>query len=231
MQGEMDVDYFIGPKGGSTYQVANDRAVWNPLEGWSPAFLLSKRTLDIFAALVGLGIAVLAGLVLLVLNPVLNPGPLLFKQLRMGKGGRPFTMWKFRSMTEAKETQHRLPTDPLESDRITRLGHFIRRTRIDELPNFISVLTGEMALVGPRPDTWDHATWFTENVRYYKYRARVRPGITGLAQIRGGYADQLITINRKARYDYYYVRHGTVMLEVYIILKTISVMFLGTGAK
>jgi lipopolysaccharide/colanic/teichoic acid biosynthesis glycosyltransferase len=134
-------------------------------------------------------------------------------------------------MVAAKEDEERLPTDPLETERITRLGQFIRRTRIDELPNFLTVLTGEMALVGPRPDIWDHAAWFTDNIPYYKYRARVKPGITGLAQIRGGYADQLISINRKARYDYYYVRHGTIRLEAYIIVKTVSVMVLGTGAK
>ncbi len=218
-------------EGHFSYSAADGLTTRMPLVGWSPLFLFSKRTVDVISAMVGLSMAVIAGFALLLLNPLFNPGPLLFKQERMGQWGRPFTMWKFRSMTQSKDTKKRLPTDPLESDRITRLGQFIRRTRIDELPNFFSVLTGDMALVGPRPDVWDHATWFTENIPYYKYRARVRPGITGLAQIRGGYADQLITINRKARYDYYYVRHGTFMLEVFIILTTVSVMLLGTGAK
>ncbi|MFW8637302.1 sugar transferase [Cribrihabitans pelagius] len=201
------------------------------LAAWPSAFQLSKRSLDIVSALAGLFLAAAAAVFLLLLNPFFNPGPLLFKQQRMGMWGRPFTMWKFRSMTAAPEGAQRDPTSPLETDRITPLGHFIRRTRIDELPNFWSVLSGEMALVGPRPDVWDHATWFTHNVPYYKYRVRVRPGITGLAQIRGGYADEVITIHRKARYDYHYIRHGSAMMDLYIILRTVSVMIFGTGAK
>ncbi|MEO0524812.1 MAG: sugar transferase [Pseudomonadota bacterium] len=187
--------------------------------------------MDIISSIIGLGIAAVAAVVLLVVNPLLNPGPLFFKQKRMGMWGRPFTMWKFRSMTCSDGEKLRDPTDPLESHRITPLGRFIRRSRIDELPNFLSVLKGDMALVGPRPDVWDHARWFSENIPYYKYRVRARPGITGLAQIRGGYADQLITINRKARYDYYYIRHGSALLDIYIILRTVSVMLFGTGAK
>lgn len=201
------------------------------LADWSSVFRLGKRSLDILSAVLGLGLALFFAAVLLILNPFFNPGPLLFKQQRMGMWGRPFTMWKFRSMTQATEGAERDPTSPLETDRITPLGRFIRRSRIDELPNFWSVLSGEMALVGPRPDVWEHAQWFTENIRYYKYRVRVRPGITGLAQIRGGYADQIISINRKARYDYHYIRHGSAMMELYIILRTVSVMIFGTGAK
>ena len=221
----------IDTKVNSSQFLKGDPSLLNPIEGWSLAFLLSKRSIDIAAAFLGLVIALIAAMFLIMLNPIFNPGPLLYKQVRMGKHGRPFTMWKFRSMIATFGSEERLPTDPLETDRITRLGKFIRRARIDELPNFLSVLTGEMALVGPRPDVWDHATWFTSNIPYYKYRARVKPGITGLAQIRGGYADQLISINRKARYDYYYIHHGTIRMEAYIIAKTISVMFFGTGAK
>lgn len=203
----------------------------NALADWPSVFRLGKRSLDILSALLGLFLATIAAVFLLILNPFFNPGPLLFKQQRMGMWGRPFTMWKFRSMAAAADGAERDPTSPLETDRITPLGHFIRRSRIDELPNFWSVLSGEMALVGPRPDVWEHAQWFTDNIPYYKYRVRVRPGITGLAQIRGGYADEVITINRKARYDYYYIRHGSAMMEVYIILRTVSVMLFGTGAK
>ncbi len=215
----------------SAYAVANDLSAFTPAVSRSTAFLLSKRTIDIAAAITGLSFSVFTGLVLIILNPFLNPGPLLYKQTRMGQWGRPFTMWKFRSMAAPNGSEKRLPTDPLETERITKLGQFIRHSRIDELPNFFSVLTGDMALVGPRPDVWDHAQWFTENIRYYKYRAQIRPGITGLAQIRGGYADQIISINRKARYDYHYIRHASPMLDAYIIAKTVSVMFLGTGAK
>jgi lipopolysaccharide/colanic/teichoic acid biosynthesis glycosyltransferase len=212
-------------------KLAGDLANLTDGERQAFALRLLKRAIDISAAITGLGLAAIAAIILLLLNPFLNPGPLLFKQKRMGKWGQPFTMWKFRSMATQSSNVARHATDPLETHRITRLGHFIRRSRIDELPNFISVLTGDMALVGPRPDTWDHAKWFSDNIPYYKYRVRVRPGITGLAQIRGGYADQLITINRKARYDFYYIRHGSPMLELYIILKTLSVMAFGTGAK
>lgn len=224
----------LGNKSGLAYPeigLKGELSVLRPRAGRSSVFRVSKRSLDILSALAGLICAAVAAVFLLVLNPFFNPGPLLFKQQRMGMWGRPFVMWKFRSMTGCTGAAERDPTDPLETERITPLGHFIRRTRIDELPNFWSVLTGDMALVGPRPDVWGHAVWFTANIPYYKYRVRVRPGITGLAQIRGGYADEVITINRKARYDYHYIRHGSAMMDVYIILRTVSVMIFGTGAK
>lgn len=209
----------------------DDPSSANQTNNWTFSFRASKKAIDTASAIVGLGFACVFGIVLLILNPWFNPGPLLFKQRRMGMWGKPFTMWKFRTMFECTGREERGPTAPLEEDRITPLGRFLRRSRIDELPNFLSVLTNDMSLVGPRPDLWDHAQWFSANIPFYKYRVRVRPGITGLAQIRGGYADQLISINRKARYDYYYIRHSSARMDLYILLRTFSVMIFGTGAK
>ncbi|MCV6592317.1 MAG: sugar transferase [Silicimonas sp.] len=210
---------------------SGDSTAPDPIAKWSGTFFFSKRLLDILSAVIGLVTAVVVALILLVLNPFFNPGPLLFKQKRMGLWGRPFTLWKFRTMTGDPSGAERGPVAPLEEDRITALGRFLRRSRIDELPNFFSVLIGEMSLVGPRPDLWSHALWFRDNIPWYAQRIRVRPGITGLAQIRGGYADQIISINRKARYDYHYISRGSARMELYIILRTISVMIFGTGAK
>jgi len=122
----------------------------------------------------------------------------------MGFGGRPFVIWKFRTMVDhAEDGVCRQPHDEVEHHRITPLGRFLRSTRLDELPNLINVAKGEMSVVGPRPDAWEHAVSFLQAVPYYGSRLNVRPGITGLAQVRGGYADNPKAIQRKARFDHH----------------------------
>lgn len=199
----------------------------------SPAFLIGKRSFDIFAALATVPVIVLVGLVLLVVNPLWNRGPLVFVQKRMGKGCKPFTAYKFRTMAPCDGTSgfERGPDDPVEIHRITRLGRFLRQTRIDEFPQFLNVLRGDMSVVGPRPDQWDHARHFVVAVPGYRDRHRVRPGITGLAQISNGYAEGMVATVEKTRADLAYIRKSSLAMEVGIILGTVRVMFTGFGAR
>ena len=188
-------------------------------------FLCDKAIVLVLSPLV-----LLTGLILLVLNPFLNPGPLLFAQHRMGMGGKRFTMWKFRTMSESPGG-HRAHDAALEEHRIKAFGCVLRKFRIDELPNLFNVFLGEMSLVGPRPDIWDHSAHYLHNVSHYADRFRVRPGVTGLAQVRGGYADSTRAVERKARYDAFYVRKSRIRLDLYILWLTLAVVLTGSGGR
>ena len=192
----------------------------------------AKRFVDLVATAFALPLIVIAAAVLAILNPFLNPGPLFYRQCRMGQDGKRFKVLKFRTMTDHEVgTELRKANDPVEHHRITRLGRVLRRTRIDELPNFWNVAKGEMSLIGPRPDTWEHAEEYWHTVPYYPNRFRAIPGIAGLAQIRGGYADNPRAIQRKARFDHHYVDNWSLRLELYVVWRTIVVICSGFGAK
>lgn len=198
----------------------------------TPSSVSLKRIFDILAAIVGLSQMVIVAVLLFILNPFLNPGPLFFRQHRMGRGGERFEMLKFRTMIcHVSGAAVRRANDPVEEDRITRLGQILRRWRIDELPNFWNVLRGDMSLIGPRPDAWDHAEEYWDTVPFYKKRFNVRPGITGLAQVRGGYADNSRAIQRKARFDHHYVKNRSTWMELHIIWRTVIVVLSGFGSK
>ena len=192
--------------------------------------VLAKRAGDIIFALPGLLLVGWLAVLLLLLNPAFNPGPLFFRQARMGQGGRPFMLLKFRTMS-AGGGALRAHDAPLELDRITPLGAILRRYRIDELPNFLNVLRGEMSLVGPRPDALDHASAYALSVPHYRDRLHRKPGITGLAQVRGGYADSLRAVARKVRYDRFYAQRASLGLDLFILRKTVAVVLSGSGAK
>lgn len=201
-----------------------------PIANWSFRYVAVKKITDVGFSLVALPTIAVAGVILLALNPLLNPGPLLFRQERMGLGGKKIRLWKFRTMTGACDDL-RGHDEPLEEHRITRLGKILRRTRIDELPNFFNVLSGDMSLIGPRPDAWEHAIVHIVDIPHYVDRFRVLPGITGLAQVRGGYADNARATERKARFDRFYIKRSRIKLDAYIIAKTIQVLVTGFGAK
>lgn len=177
-----------------------------------------------------LPVMIAVALTLALVNPVLNPGSVFFRQVRMGQGGRAFTIWKFRTMV-GKGPYIRHADEPLDEHRITRLGRLLRRTKLDELPNILNILSGDMSLVGPRPDAFEHATEYLVRVPRYRKRFAVRPGITGLAQVRGGYADNPRAVKRKARYDSYYITHSSFPLEMYVVASTFSVVFSGLGQR
>lgn len=188
------------------------------------------RMLDVTFVLLAAPMVVVVALVLLALNPILNPGPLFFRQKRMGKGCTSFHMWKFRTMLPST-IDARSHDAPLDRHRITRLGAILRKSRLDELPNLINVLRGDMALVGPRPDAWEHATAYIRTIPLYHQRFAVLPGITGLAQVRSGYADDYKSVCRKARLDAIYVRNRSLRMDTRIVLATVVVMLTGFGAR
>lgn len=198
--------------------------------GWrSRGFIATKRITDFTLSLSLLPILLLTGILLFALNPWLNKGPLLFTQKRMGQGCRPFTAYKFRSMSVAPAVQ-RSAECPLEVDRITALGGFIRRSRLDELPQIFNVFRGEMSLIGPRPDCFEHAEYYLRSVPGYRKRHLVRPGISGLAQTQIGYVAGSDATARKVQADLYYLANADVRMDLWIIWRTLSVVLGRKGA-
>lgn len=201
---------------------------------WSLVFRVYKKCFDVGLSLFALPLILGLAATLLVLNPFLNPGPLFFTQERLGRHRRPFRMIKFRSMTacpSGADGSGRGAHDGVETHRITRLGAILRKSRLDELPNFINVLRGEMSVIGPRPDSRAHAEQFLETIPHYSYRYMVKPGITGLAQIEMGYAEGAEETSLKAHYDQLYVESSCGRLDVFIAWRTLFVMGTGFGAK
>jgi len=164
----------------------------------------------------------------MVLNPILNSGPLFYIQDRMGKDCKLFRVIKFRSMSQTDKVL-RTHTDPIEHDRITTLGHFIRKIRLDELPQIINIIKGDMSLIGPRPDYYMHAQEFLLCVDGYRLRHKLRPGITGLSQIRLGYAEGIQETQLKSDIDNYYIENISFLLEIKILFGTIIVILRGGG--
>lgn len=191
-------------------------------DGWPPAFILGKRLFDLgFSALVLLPCFALVAACLIVLNPVFNPGPLLYRPDRMGLGCAAFRLYKFRTMAPAATEVSRGPDDPLETERVTRLGAFLRRARFDELPQIFNVFRGEMSLIGPRPDDLTHARFFLLDVPRYRERHAIRPGITGLAQVELGYMHGRHGACRKTALDLHYIRHAGPGLDAWIFWRTL----------
>lgn len=197
---------------------------------WSLKFRIFKVLIDYGSALIALPLIAVLSVLLLLLNPIFNPGPLFFRQPRAGQFGKSFVMWKFRTMLPDSETT-RAHDAKLEVDRITPLGRILRKSRLDELPNFINVLLGEMSVIGPRPDAASHAEHFSESVFGYANRLRVKPGITGLAQVEQGYVEGADETLRKAQFDNIYVARSCGRLDIYIIWRTLVVMIRGLGAR
>jgi len=197
--------------------------------------LFLKRMLDIFGALVGLSITALLFPFIALAIKKNSPGPLFFGQKRVGLGGRIFKCWKFRSMyIDAEERKQELMAQnemdgamfKMKNDpRITRVGHFLRKTSLDELPQFWNVLKGEMSLVGTRPPTPGEVT---EYENWHRRRISIKPGITGNWQVSG--RSEIKDFDEIVRLDLYYIDHWSVWLDVKIILKTIKVVALGSGS-
>jgi putative colanic acid biosynthesis UDP-glucose lipid carrier transferase len=154
-----------------------------------------------------------------------SPGPILFKQRRYGLDGRKIVVYKFRSMTVAEDGD--VVRQATRNDtRITRFGAFLRRTSLDELPQFINVLQGRMSIVGPRPHAVAHNEMYRKLIRGYMIRHKVRPGITGLAQVNGlrGETDTVEKMKARIEYDLAYLRNWSVLLDLQIVLKTVVVV-------
>jgi len=198
--------------------------------GRRPLMRMIKRLMDIVAAAAGL--AVLAPLFALVavLIKYDSPGPVFYRQVRVGLRGEPYKIHKLRSMRQDAEL-HGARWAVRDDPRITRIGRWLRRWRIDELPQLISVLKGDMSLVGPRPERPMFVQELRERIPYYDLRHTVRPGITGWAQIRFRYAASAEDSHLKLQYDLYYVKNVSLLLDLRILAETIRVVLLSEGAR
>ncbi len=192
-----------------------------------------KRAVDILACLLLLPILALPMLVVAWLIRRGSPGPVFFWQDRMGYRGRPFRVVKFRTMTIDPPPESDVSAAITRADdrRITGLGRFLRKSRIDELPQLFNVLKGEMSWIGPRPEAMPLSRWYAEELPFYVYRHIVRPGITGWAQVNQGHVAELGDVNVKLHYDFYYIKHFSAWLDVLIAMRTCSTMLTGFGAR
>lgn len=188
---------------------------------------LLKQVFDLFFSLFALLAMALPMAIIALLVKASSPGPVLFKQKRYGLNGKEFFVYKFRSMVvgdaKVSDTQQATREDP----RITPVGRFIRRTSLDELPQFLNVLKGEMSVVGPRPHTIAHNEYYRSQVRRYMNRHKVKPGVTGLAQVCGlrGETAQLERMEERIRLDLVYIRNWSLWFDITIIVRTIVMMF------
>ncbi|MEH7451104.1 MULTISPECIES: sugar transferase [Bacillaceae] len=186
-----------------------------------------KRTLDVVFASLAFVISLPFVLFFIALIKIDSPGPALFIQERVGLNGKIFNIYKLRTMrmdAEINGPQWASTDDP----RITKLGHFLRKTRIDELPQFVNVLRGDMSLVGPRPERAFFLVKFNHEVPGFTNRLTVKPGLTGWAQVNGGYE---LTPKEKLVLDLHYIEHQSIMLDIRIMFKTIKVVLTGEGAR
>jgi exopolysaccharide biosynthesis polyprenyl glycosylphosphotransferase len=189
-----------------------------------------KRTMDILIALLLLIPLWPLMLVAVMLIKKDSPGPAIFKQTRVGEGKKEFTLYKFRSMVQNAETNGAMwaqKNDP----RVTQLGHWLRTTRIDELPQLINVLKGDMSLVGPRPERPEFVHDLEQVIPYYYIRHTVKPGITGWAQIMYPYGSTQEDALNKLEYELFYIKNMSLLLDVKILCRTIGVMVFGEGAR
>ena len=192
------------------------------------AYQLLKRLADIVIASIGLAVMGLSLIPISLINHFTSPGPLFYTQKRVGQGGKLFRMYKFRSMrpdAERNGAQWARKND----DRITPVGKIARKTRLDELPQFINVLKGEMSVIGPRPERPEFVNALALMIPYYRARHAVKPGITGWAQVKYGYGGSREETRIKLEHDLYYVKHASPLLDILIILQTPVTMLLGKG--
>jgi exopolysaccharide biosynthesis polyprenyl glycosylphosphotransferase len=160
-----------------------------------------------------------------------SPGPALFRQERVGLGGRTFRVLKFRSMYIDAEKDGKPRWASANDPRVTGVGRFLRRTRLDELPQVFNVLKGEMSFVGPRPERPFFVEQLTEQIPFYGARHTVKPGITGWAQVRCSYGASVDDATRKLQFELYYVKNHTLLLDLVILVETVRVVLSGAGAR
>jgi sugar transferase (PEP-CTERM system associated) len=214
-----------------------------PLDGLNPSSLIFtdgfkvKASQQIVRRLVSIAVSFIGLVICLPFIPFIilavrlsSPGPIFFRQTRVGLRGRLFTVFKFRTMrqdAEAKGAVWATKNDP----RVTSLGRFMRKTRLDEIPQLWNVLRGEMGFVGPRPERPEFVQWLTTAIPFYDLRHLIRPGITGWAQVRYQYGASLDETKRKLEYDLYYVKHQSIGLDLLIMFETIKTIVLRRGAQ
>ena len=187
-----------------------------------------KRILDLFFSMILLLLTLPIMIATAIAIKISSEGPIFYSQKRVGLFNKEFKVLKFRSMrtdAESSGAQWAQKND----DRVTQVGHFIRKTRIDELPQLVNVILGEMSLVGPRPEREVFVKDLEKDISYYRFRHSVKPGVTGLAQVSYPYGASLEDAIWKHKYDIYYINHHRTLFDLYIILKTVKVVLFGMG--
>ena len=190
-------------------------------------FDMYQRVLDIVLSVIGLLVGIPLIIIFGILIKVEDNGPITYKQERLGKGGKRFYIYKLRSMrTDAEKfgAQWAEKDDP----RITKVGKFIRKTRIDEIPQLFNILKGDMSIIGPRPERPSFTEEFNQEIPGFIDRLAVKPGLTGWAQVNGGYD---ITPKEKLIEDIYYIKNRSILLDLKILFKTVKVVLTGDGAR
>jgi len=189
-----------------------------------------KRALDIVAA--GIGLVVAAPLMLLIgmCVKLTSPGLALYRQERVGQHGRVFTVVKFRSMRENAEAGMGAVWASKNDTRVTPIGRFLRRSRLDELPQLWNILVGDMSLVGPRPERPEFVAQLTKEIPFYGQRHVIRPGLTGWAQVRYSYGSSVEDALEKLQYDLFYIKNLSISLDLFVIVSTIKTVILRRGA-
>lgn len=204
------------------------------------AYRKLKRVIDFAVALVTLPVLVIPFAVIAVVVRASSPGPAFFRQDRIGYRGKPFRVVKFRTMTQdagdprdegerGDLREHAMTRS--DDRRITPVGRFLRRSRLDELPQLVNVLKGEMSLIGPRPEAAPLSSWYEANLPFYLYRHIARPGITGWAQVNQGHVVELDDVLVKLHYDFFYIKNFSAWLDMLIALRTVTTMLTGFGAR
>ena len=212
--------------GRTSTQALND-PLWQP-DG-NPAYDLFKRYTDMVAVLISAPLWLPLGALVALAVKLDSPGPPLFSQWRTGQHGRRFKIYKFRTMVV--QTQATAQFAQVNDERITGLGQFLRKSRLDEIPQLVNVLLGQMSLIGPRPEQHTFVNNFAVSIPSYPYRHLVRPGITGWAQVMQGYAASEEETTVKLSYDLYYVKHYSLALDILIVAKTVRTVLTGFGAR
>lgn len=196
-------------------------------------YLRFRRFIDTLTAL--LAAIVFSPLLLIValLVRLDSPGPSLFRQMRIGYRGQPFQVFKFRTMTVAGPEANILDRAKTKDNdaRVTRLGRFLRRSRIDELPQILNILRGDMSWIGPRPEAASLSEWYQSELPFYRYRHIVPPGITGWAQVNQGHVVELDDVLSKLHYDFFYIKNFSLWLDAVIVVRTVQTILTGFGAK
>ncbi|MWP88913.1 sugar transferase [Glaesserella parasuis] len=210
----------------SRYFYENDLGTLQP----SGIYQIIKRVIDVIAVLITLPITICIMLITAIAIRLESKGNVLFIQKRVGQGRKEFNLYKFRSMCQDSEKDG-AKFATTNDMRITKIGKFIRKTRIDELPQFFNVLKGDMSLIGPRPEQKVFVDKFIKEIPFYNYRHIVKPGISGWAQVIQGYTADVNDTKIKLQYDLYYIKNFSIWLDILIVFKTIKTMLTGFGAR
>ena len=196
-----------------------------------PKFYIGlKRVIDISITLLLLPLILAVSAIVALTIKIDSPGPILFSQNRIGYKNKPFLIYKFRSMHSAPSNNDP-EFAPQADQRVTRIGRILRRTRLDELSQFWNVLKGEMSIIGPRPEQAQFVDRFSKAIPFYDLRHTVRPGITGWAQVMAGYASNEDQTRTKLEYDFFYIKHLNIWVDILVLIRTFKTVLLGRGSR